>query len=129
MHTILGAYHGRSPMAELEEAKKEFDARHRRSRGGKTLLPKFQLAAKYYCTKGDKESYVKTLNEVVEAGDTFPAQRLTNAIAKRKAKRYLGKPREKPAGCSDARSARFESRWGRKRPRTPAFRCARWTRR
>jgi hypothetical protein len=92
VHTILGAYHGRSPMAEVEEAKREFDAAILVT-GGKTLLPKFQLAAKYYCTKGDKENYVKTLTEVVDAGDTFPLQRLTNAIAKRRAKRYLGKDR------------------------------------
>jgi tetratricopeptide (TPR) repeat protein len=92
IHTVLGAYHARSPMAELDEAKKEFDAAIAVT-GGKTMLPKFQLAAKYYCTKGDKENYVKTLNEIIEAGDTFPAQRLTNAIAKRKAKRYLGKDR------------------------------------
>ncbi len=91
-HTILGAYHARSPMAEMEEAKKEFDKAIAVS-GGKMLLPKFQLAAKYYCFKGDKENYVKTLTEVVEAGDTLPEQRHTNAIAKRRAKRYLGKER------------------------------------
>jgi hypothetical protein len=92
VHTILGAYHGRSPMAELEEAKKEFDLAIAVS-GGKSLLPKFQLAAKYYCTKGEKESYVKTLEEVRDAGDTLPEQRLTNAIAKRRSLRYLGKKR------------------------------------
>src|SRR5262249_42753634 len=57
VHTILGAYHARSPMAEMDEAKKEFDAAIAVT-GGKALLPKFQLAAKYYCTKGDKENYV-----------------------------------------------------------------------
>jgi len=92
IHAILGAYHGRSPLAELDEAKKELDAAMAVT-SGKALLPRLQLAAKYYCTKGDKANYVKTLDEVVEAGDTLPAQRLTNAIAKRKAKRYLGKDR------------------------------------
>jgi hypothetical protein len=92
VHTILGAYHARSPMAELDESKKELDLAIAVT-SGKTMLPKFQLAAKYYCAKGDKENYVKTLTEVVEAGDTFPQQRLTNAIAKRRAKRYLGKDR------------------------------------
>lgn len=92
IHAVLGAYHGRSPLAELDEAKKELDAAIAVT-GGKAMLPKLQLAAKYYCTKGDKASYVKTLDEVVAAGDTLPAQRLTNAIAKRKAKRYLGKDR------------------------------------
>jgi hypothetical protein len=92
VHTILGAYHARSPMAEIEEGKKEFDQAIALT-GGKALLPKFQLAAKYYCTKGDKEKYVKTLEEVRDAGDTLPEQRLTNAIAKRRALRYLGKKR------------------------------------
>jgi hypothetical protein len=92
VYTILGAYHGRSPMAELDEAKKNLDQAIALT-GGKALLPRFQLAAKYYCTKSDKESYVKTLTEIVEAGDTMPEQRLTNAIAKRRAKRYLGKER------------------------------------
>jgi hypothetical protein len=92
IHTVLGAYHGRSPMAELDDAKKEFDAAIAVT-GGKALLPKFQLAARYYCIKGEKENYVKTLTEVVDAPDTLPQARLTNAIAKRKAKRYLGKDR------------------------------------
>jgi hypothetical protein len=92
VHTILGSYHARSPMAELEEGKAEFDKAIAVTQG-KGLLPKLQLAAKYYCVKGDKEAYVKTLTEVIEAGDTMPEQRLSNAIAKRKAKRYLGKDR------------------------------------
>ena len=92
IYTVLGAYHGRSPMAELDEAKASFDKAIALT-GGKALLPRFQLAAKYYCTKSDKVNYVKTLTEVVEAGDTLPEQRLINAIAKRRAKRYLGKER------------------------------------
>jgi len=92
IHTVLGAYHGRSPMAELKQAKEEFDAAIAVT-GGKALLPKFQLAARYYCVSGDKENYVKTLTEVVEAPDTLPESRLTNVVAKHKAKRYLGKDR------------------------------------
>jgi hypothetical protein len=96
-HTILGAYHARSAAAELDEAKKHFDEAIKIT-DGKLLLPKVQLASKYYCLKGDKENYVKTLTEVVEAGDTMPEQRLQNAIAKRRARRYLGKERMKACG-------------------------------
>jgi hypothetical protein len=96
-HTILGAYHARNAMAELDEAKKEFDKAVAVTQG-KLLLPKVQLAAKYYCVKGDRDAYVKALTEVVEAGDTLPEQRLTNMIAKRRAKRYLGKERLKACG-------------------------------
>lgn len=96
-HTILGAYHARSATAELDEAKKHFDKAIEISKG-KLFLPKVQLAAKYYCTKGDKENYVKTLTEVLEAGDTLPEQRLQNTIAKRRAKRYMGAERMKGCG-------------------------------
>jgi hypothetical protein len=103
VHAVLGAYHARSPMAEVDtcgpqpargcsDARTEFDAAIAVT-GGKALFTKLQLAARYYCTKGDKESYVKTLTEIVEAGDTLPESRLSNAIAKRRAKRYLGKDR------------------------------------
>jgi tetratricopeptide (TPR) repeat protein len=96
-HTILGAYHARSAAAEVEESKKHFDKAIEIS-GGKLMLPKVQLAAKYYCLKGDKENYVKTLTEVLEAGDTLPEQRLQNTIAKRRAKRYMSKERLKACG-------------------------------
>lgn len=96
-HTILGAYHARTALAELDEAKKELDRAIAISEG-KLLLPKFQLGAKYYCMKADKDNYVKTLTEVVEAGDIFPKQRMSNTIAKRRAKRYLSKERMKACG-------------------------------
>jgi ATP sulfurylase len=96
-HTALGAYHARSTMAELDESKKHFDKAIEIS-GGKSLMAKVQFAAKYYCAKGDKDTYVKLLNEVVEAGDVLPEGRLTNVIAKRKAKRYLTPLRMKNCG-------------------------------
>jgi hypothetical protein len=89
---VLGAYHARSPMAEMEEGKKEFEASFAVTKG-RALLPKVQMAATYLCLKNDRDGYVKLLTEVVEAGDTLPEQRLTNAVAKRRAKRFLGKKR------------------------------------
>jgi tetratricopeptide (TPR) repeat protein len=91
-HIALGAYHARTAMAELDDSKKHFEKALQLS-GGRALMAKFQYAAKYHCMKGDKASYEKLMNEVLEAGDTLPEQRLQNTIAKRKAKRYLGKPR------------------------------------
>ena len=84
-------------MAELDESKKHFEKAIAITKGN-LLLPKVQMAAKYYCMKGDKESYVKTLTEVLEAGDTMPLQRLQNTIAKRRAKRYMSKERMKNCG-------------------------------
>jgi hypothetical protein len=96
-HVILGAYHARTAMAELDESKKHFDKALAIS-GGKLLMAKFQLGAKYYCMKGDKAGYEKMLTEVVDAGDVFPEQRLSNTIAKRRAKRYLSKSRMSNCG-------------------------------
>lgn len=93
-HTVLGAYHARSAMAELDESKKHFEKAIEISQG-KLLLAKVQYAAKYHCTKGNKDEYLKLLNEVMEAEDPFPEQRLQNVIAKRRAQRYLGKTRMK----------------------------------
>jgi tetratricopeptide (TPR) repeat protein len=96
-HTILGAYHARSAMAELDESKTHFDKAIQIS-GGKLLLAKVQYAAKYHCLKGNKDEYVKLLTEVVEAEDPFPEQRLQNVLSKRRAQRYLGKTRMKDCG-------------------------------
>jgi hypothetical protein len=38
-------------------------------------------------------NYEATLKEVVDAPDALPEQRLQNTIAKRRARRYLGKSR------------------------------------
>jgi hypothetical protein len=48
--------------------------------------------------KGDKVSYEKTLREVVEAPDLLPERRLQNAVAKRRARRYLEKKRMADCG-------------------------------
>ncbi len=50
---------------------------------------------KYACMKGDGVLYQDMLNKVLAAPDPDPYQRLTNAIAKRRAKRWLGKKRVK----------------------------------
>ena len=89
--TVLGAYHARSPMAELDEAKKYFD-RALAVNDGKFLVTKLQLATRYYCAKGDKEMYFKLLNEILAAPDPLPLARLPNLIAKRRARRFIAHP-------------------------------------
>ncbi|HMJ54203.1 MAG TPA: TRAP transporter TatT component family protein [Polyangiaceae bacterium] len=91
-HAALGSYHARTAMAELDAAQKHF-ARAIQLTQGKALLPKFHFARSYYCMKGDKANYEATLREVVDAPDALPEQRLQNTIAKRRARRYLGKSR------------------------------------
>jgi hypothetical protein len=91
-HAALGSYHARTAMAELDVAQKHF-ARAIQLTGGKALMPKFYYARSYFCMKGDKANYEATLREVVDAPDALPEQRLQNTIAKRRARRYLGKSR------------------------------------
>jgi hypothetical protein len=93
----LGAYHARTAMAELDQSLKQF-TRAIDLTGGRALLSKFQLARTYYCMKSDKAGYEKTLREIVDAGDVLPEQRLQNTIAKRRARRYLGKSRMSNCG-------------------------------
>ena len=96
-HVILGAYHARMPMAELDEAKVHFE-RALQINQGKMLMTKFQFARTYYCWKNDKENYVKLMQEVVNGGDPIPEERLTNTLAQRKAKRYLSERRMENCG-------------------------------
>lgn len=87
-HVALGAYHARTPSAELDESKKHFD-KALAIGGEKAYMAKVQLAVRYHCNKGDKASYEATLKEVLEGGDLDPYQRLPNTIAKRKAFRWM----------------------------------------
>lgn len=90
----LGAYHARSPDAELPEAKRLFErALTLTNRGALTV--QLLYAQNWACNAHDKAAYEKLLAEVVEAGDVLPSQRLENVVAKRKAKRYLAPPRLK----------------------------------
>lgn len=87
-HTVMGAYHARTALSELEDSKRHFEMALKINKG-KFLLTKFNYAARYYCAKSDKTNYEKTLKEVLAAGDPLPEKRLQNLIAKRKAQRYL----------------------------------------
>lgn len=102
-HVILGSYHARTGFNTLgqesfDKAKAEFD-KALQINGGKVLLTKVQMARSYACRMKDDspgrkasfELYSKLLNEVLEADDPLPEARLTNAIAKRKARRFLSK--------------------------------------
>jgi tetratricopeptide (TPR) repeat protein len=96
-HIALGAYHARSAMAELDEAKNHFERALQISKG-KNLLAQLNYAIRYHCMKADRQGYERMLDQVLKAGDVMPAQRLQNTIAKRRAKRYLGPERIKACG-------------------------------
>jgi hypothetical protein len=85
----LGAYHARSPMAELDEAKKLLDLALEKTQH-KALGVQLNYS-RYACAKADQTLYEKMLNEVVSAEDPDPNLRLQNTIAKRRAQRALTK--------------------------------------
>jgi hypothetical protein len=88
--STLGAYHARSPMAELDEAKKLLDEALLRTQR-KSLGVQLNYA-KYACARGDQALYERMLNEVLAAEDPDPNLRLQNTVAKRRALRALTKP-------------------------------------
>jgi hypothetical protein len=87
----LAAYHAR-PAGEPEQSKQMFDLALAKTER-KNLIVQFTYAVTYACAKGDRGLYESLLNEVLSAQDPDPNQRLGNMVAKRRAKRFLGKQR------------------------------------
>lgn len=96
--STLAAYHSRSSMAELDEAKKLLDLALEKTKG-KSLGIQLNYA-KYACAKSDQALYEKMLNDIIAAEDTEPNLRLQNAIARRRAKRALSKAAMEDCGFS-----------------------------
>lgn len=98
--STLGAYHARTPMAELDESKKLLELAMEKT--GRKSLGVLLNYAKYACMKSDQALYEKTLHEILAAEDPDPNLRLQNVIAKRRAKRALGKTAMEDCGFSAA---------------------------
>lgn len=92
----LGAYHARSPDAELKDSKALFERAHAKTKR-KALTPIVLEAQNLRCVSHDEKGYRALLEEVLAAPD-FAEQRIENVIAKRKAQRYLAAPRLKRCG-------------------------------
>jgi hypothetical protein len=97
----LGAYHARSPDAELSLARASFDSALALT-NRKALTIQVMYAQNYACQTHNEKMYRELLNEVLQAGDVLPKQRLENTIAKRKAQRYLKLPRLKRCGFGES---------------------------
>lgn len=94
----LAAYHARNAVAELDLAQKMFEDVMKKT-GGKALMVQLNYATRYACLTGDRALFDRLLTDVevapdpdlsLERGDApqpDAALRLTNVIAKRKAKR------------------------------------------
>jgi hypothetical protein len=79
------------------EGKKMFEAILQKTQR-KNLMVQFTYAQTYACETSDRPLYESLMKEILDAGDVDPKERLENAIAKRKARRYLGKSRMKACG-------------------------------
>jgi hypothetical protein len=88
----LAAYHSRAAVAELDQGKQMFETVIAKT-NRKSLLSLVTYAQTYACVKNDRALYEKLLNEVLAADDPDPNQRLNSTLAKRRAKRYLGRQR------------------------------------
>jgi hypothetical protein len=88
----LAAYHARTNLAEMDQAKTMFDSVLAKT-GGTALVVQLTYATRYACVKGDGALYQDLLGRVLRAEDPDPQRRLENAIAKRRAERWLGKER------------------------------------
>ncbi|WP_394833212.1 TRAP transporter TatT component family protein [Pendulispora rubella] len=95
--TAIAAYHARSAVAELDLSKTQFEDVLTKTQH-KSLVVQLNYATRYACLKGDRGLYEKLINEVLSAEDPDPEQRLTNTVAKRRAKRALGKTRMSDCG-------------------------------
>ena len=73
------------------------------------LMVQLTYAQTYACVTPDRPLYEKLMNEVLAAGDTDPDQRLENTIAKRRARRWLGKARMEACGFDMAAPPRPEA--------------------
>jgi hypothetical protein len=94
---VLAGYHARAVMAEMDEAKRMFEMLLKQTQR-KSLLVQLTYAQTYACVKADRPLYEKLLNEVLAADDPDPDQRFNNTLAKRRAKRWLGKQRMMDCG-------------------------------
>jgi hypothetical protein len=90
----LGAYHARTNVAELDQSRQMFDAALGKTEG-RSLIVDLLYGTKYACMVGSGVLYQDMLGRVLQAQDPDPWQRLTNAVAKRRAKRWLARKRAK----------------------------------
>jgi hypothetical protein len=92
---VLAAYH--VAVSNVAEGKKLFEMALQKTQR-KNLLAVFTYAQTYACETSDRPLYESLMKEILDAGDVDPDERLENAIAKRKARRYLGKSRMQQCG-------------------------------
>lgn len=86
---LLGSALGRGLSGGMDAARQSFEAAVAAS-DGKSLLAKVQLARAIHAAMNDRKAYEQTLRELLDASEDLSAPlRLSNAIAKARARRWL----------------------------------------
>ncbi len=90
-HVAMAGYYSRASEAlggQPADARREFEAAINATHRG--FLTYLVMEARFYAVMvQDRALYRTLLEEVINAGDVMPEQRLANQIAKRRARRYL----------------------------------------
>ena len=95
-HVAMASYYARTSASlggDPVRAREGFETAIART-GGNFLTYKVMMARVYAVMVQDRALFTRLLNEVIEAGDVMPEQRLANQIAKRRARRYLAQIEE-----------------------------------
>lgn len=90
-YAAMGSYHARTSASlggDPARAREMFETAIARTNGN-FLTYKVMMARVYAVMVQDRALFTRLLQEVIDAGDVMPEQRLANQIAKRRARRYL----------------------------------------
>jgi TRAP transporter T-component len=90
-YVAMGSYHARTSASlggDPVRAREMFETAIARTNGN-FLTYKVMMARVFAVMVQDRALYTRMLQEVIDAGDVMPEQRLANQIAKRRARRYL----------------------------------------
>lgn len=108
-HAAMGGYYARAAASlggQPDDARREFETAINATQ--RHFLTYLVMEAKFYAVMvQDRALFRRLLEEVINAGDVMPEQRLANQIAKRRARRYLDRiddlfGPEEPAGTEGA---------------------------
>jgi tetratricopeptide (TPR) repeat protein len=106
-YVAMGSYYARTSAAlggDPVRSREMFETAIART-GGNFLTYKVMMARVYAVMVQDRALYTRLLQEVIDAGDVMPEQRLANQIAKRRARRYLAQMEDLIAPPEDAAGA------------------------
>lgn len=127
-YVAMGSYYARTSESlggEPARAREMFETAIART-GGNFLTYKVMMARVYAVMVQDRALYTRLLQEVIDAGDVMPQQRLANQIAKRRARRYLAQvddliaPAEDPSTATPAAEGAAPAAEGATAPAAPA---------